>query len=33
LPKDTTVELVGLFSTLYPSNAERHAGKLWIPTF
>ena len=32
LPKDTTSELVGLFSKT-AINAERQAGKLWIPFF
>ena len=32
LNKDTTSELSGLFSTT-PLNAERQAGKLWIPFF
>jgi len=35
LPKDTTSKLAGLSSvfTLSLFNAERQAGKLWIPTF
>jgi len=32
LPMDTTSELAGL-SPHYPFNAERQAGKLWIPTY
>ena len=33
LPEDTTSKLAGLFSTLYPFCAERHAWKLKIPFF